>query len=64
MTGYVPALRFAGLTRVYDPLVRVTSREARLLDRADLRAGDRVLDLGCDRLATRTRGRCRDCACG
>lgn len=48
---YVPALRFRGLTRLYDPVVRVTTREAefkrRLLDQADLKPGRRVLDLGC-----------------
>ena len=48
---YVPALRFRALTRVYDPVVRATTREAefkrRLLAQVGLRPGQRVLDLGC-----------------
>lgn len=48
---YVSALRFRWLTRFYDPVVAVTTREAifrqRLIEQADLRAGQRVLDLGC-----------------
>ena len=48
---YVPALRFHLLTRVYDPVVRWTTREAtfkqRLLNQAAPSAGSRVLDLGC-----------------
>lgn len=50
-TRYIPALRFRALTGLYDPLVRWTTREAkfksRLVDQADLRPGQRVLDLGC-----------------
>jgi ubiquinone/menaquinone biosynthesis C-methylase UbiE len=50
-SGYVPALRYRALTALYDPVVRVTSRESafkrRLLEIAELKAGDRVLDLGC-----------------
>lgn len=50
-SGYVPALRFAALTRVYDPVVRVTTREHRfrtqLLDHACVAVGDRALDLAC-----------------
>jgi len=49
--SYIPALRFRALTGLYDPLVRWTTRETefkhRLLDQADLRPGQRVLDLGC-----------------
>lgn len=49
--SYVPALGFDRLTALYDPLVRLTSREAifkrRLLDQASVLPGDRVLDLGC-----------------
>jgi ubiquinone/menaquinone biosynthesis C-methylase UbiE len=49
--GYLPALRFHSLTRFYDPIVRVTTREAefkrRLLAQAAIDPGDRVLDLGC-----------------
>lgn len=49
--SYVPALRFDRLTALYDPLVRLTTREAafkrRLLDQAAPADGDRVLDVGC-----------------
>src|SRR3712207_3623938 len=48
---YVPALGIDRLTRLYDPIVRVTTRERtfkrRLLDQAAIVPGDRVLDLGC-----------------
>jgi class 3 adenylate cyclase/SAM-dependent methyltransferase len=48
-SGFVPALGRLG-TRFYDPLIRLTTRErrfkARLLDLAEIRAGERVLDLG------------------
>lgn len=48
---YIPALRFAALTRLYDPIVRVTTREKRfrseLLQRAGLAAGEQVLDVAC-----------------
>jgi len=48
---YVPALRFRSLTRLYDPVVRTTTREQefkqRLLRQAHLEPGQRVLDLGC-----------------
>ncbi|MDX6615839.1 MAG: hypothetical protein QOD60_930 [Solirubrobacterales bacterium] len=48
--SYVPALRFRSLTRIYDPVVRWTTREGefrrRLLEQADLRPGDKVLDIG------------------
>ena len=48
---YVSALRFRWLTRFYDPVVAVTTREAifrrRLLAQANLQAGQRVLDLAC-----------------
>lgn len=47
----LPALRFQALTRVYDPVVRATTREAafkgRIVELAAVGAGDRVLDLGC-----------------
>ena len=49
--GYLPALRFQSLTRVYDPVVRLTSREGRfkelLVDQAAPTPGQRILDLGC-----------------
>jgi SAM-dependent methyltransferase len=48
---YVPALRFHLLTRLYDPVVRWTTREAtfkqRLIAQAKPAAASRVLDLGC-----------------
>src|SRR5215213_2133372 len=47
---YIPALRFSALTPLFDPLVRVSTRERafkrRLLERAAVRPGDDVLDLG------------------
>ena len=50
-SGYLPALRFRALTRIYDPLIAATTRESsfkpRLIEVADLRPGERVLDLGC-----------------
>lgn len=49
--GYLPALRFPALTRVYDPFIRLTTRESffkrRLVDQASPGPGQRVLDLGC-----------------
>src|SRR3954467_1891004 len=48
---FVPALRFDALTRVYDPVVAVTSRETafkrRLLQHARIKNGESVLDLAC-----------------
>jgi ubiquinone/menaquinone biosynthesis C-methylase UbiE len=48
---YVPALRFDALTRLYDPVVALTSREAgfkrRLLDHARIKDGESVLDVAC-----------------
>lgn len=50
-SGYLPALRFAALTRFYDPLIAVTTREAafkaRLVALAALADGERALDVGC-----------------
>jgi SAM-dependent methyltransferase len=47
---YVPALGREGLTGLYDPVLRLTTRERafkeRLLEQASLRAGMDVLDLG------------------
>jgi ubiquinone/menaquinone biosynthesis C-methylase UbiE len=49
--GYLPALRFRSLTRLYDPAVRLTTRERRfkrmLIEQAGPAAGQRILDLGC-----------------
>lgn len=48
---YIPALGHAWLTGLYDPVLRLTMREAtfksRLVAQADLRPGHRVLDVGC-----------------
>lgn len=48
---FVPALRINALTRFYDPIVRITTREGLfkrlLLEQASPRAGERILDLGC-----------------
>ncbi len=48
---YTPALRFAILTRFYDPLVRFITREfpfkSALLAQADLRDHQTILDLAC-----------------
>jgi ubiquinone/menaquinone biosynthesis C-methylase UbiE len=48
---FVPALRFDALTRIYDPIVAVTSREGafkrRLLQHARIRDGESVLDVAC-----------------
>lgn len=48
---YIPALRFHWLTPVYDPILRWGMRERlfknRLIQQADIRPGQRVLDLGC-----------------
>ncbi len=48
---YIPALRFARLTRLYDPVLRLTMREATikqvLVAQMHVMAGQRVLDLGC-----------------
>lgn len=49
--GFVPALGLHVLTPLYDPLVRLTLREdalkRRLIERADVWSGMRVLDFGC-----------------
>lgn len=49
--NYIPALRFHALTRFYDPVVRIMTRERRvkkqLLKSADILPGATVLDLGC-----------------
>ncbi len=48
---YVPALGFGALTRFYDPVVALTTREKlfrqRLLDQSAPASGERILDLGC-----------------
>src|SRR5436190_4508637 len=48
---FIPALRFEALTRLYDPVVAVTSRERgfkrRLLEYARIKDGESVLDLAC-----------------
>lgn len=48
---YIPALRFRFLTPVYDATIAYATREAtfkrRVLERAAIRDGERVLDLAC-----------------
>ncbi|HWU67710.1 MAG TPA: class I SAM-dependent methyltransferase [Stenotrophobium sp.] len=48
---YIPALGYHGLTGLYDPVARLTTRESSfkpaLVAQANLRAGDRALDLAC-----------------
>ena len=48
---FIPALRFDALTRLYDPVVAITSREhgfkRRLIEHARIKDGESVLDLGC-----------------
>jgi ubiquinone/menaquinone biosynthesis C-methylase UbiE len=48
---FLPALRFKSLTRLYDPLIGITTREratkGRLVELAGLAEGQRVLDVGC-----------------
>lgn len=49
--NYIPALRFEFLTRFYDPLVRLTTREVSfkraLLAQANLQNNQTILDLAC-----------------
>jgi SAM-dependent methyltransferase len=48
---FIPALRFRALTRFFDPVVGLTTREGhfkgRVLDSAGVQNGERVLDLAC-----------------
>lgn len=48
---YLPGLRFRGLTRFYDPFIRLAMPERRfrqrLLEQAAPQPGQRILDLGC-----------------
>lgn len=48
---FIPALRYGALTRFYDPVVRLTTRERRvkeaLLASADIASGATILDVGC-----------------
>ncbi|MDH3588791.1 MAG: class I SAM-dependent methyltransferase [Gammaproteobacteria bacterium] len=50
-TNYIPALRYSFLTSVYDPIVKLTTRESffkqSLLGQANIHSGERVLDVGC-----------------
>ncbi len=51
VSSYLPALRFRSLTRFYDPLMALGTRESvfrpMLVDAAAPAPGERVLDLGC-----------------
>ncbi len=48
---YIPALRFRGLTRFYDPVLRAVLKEERLkrilVKQVHAEPGHRILDLGC-----------------
>ncbi|MBI4463665.1 MAG: methyltransferase domain-containing protein [Acidobacteria bacterium] len=48
---YIPALRYHGLTPLYDSILRGTMRETlfkrRLIEQARIEKGHRILDLGC-----------------
>jgi ubiquinone/menaquinone biosynthesis C-methylase UbiE len=48
---YIPAMGHAALTPLYDPFIRLFGRErqfkSRLVEHLHLRAGQRVLDVGC-----------------
>jgi SAM-dependent methyltransferase len=48
---YIPALGLSALTRFYDPVIALTTREGafkrRVLRRAGIMSGERVLDLAC-----------------
>lgn len=48
---YIPALRARALTRFYDPLIELTTREGlfkrHLIEQASIAPGDKILDLGC-----------------
>lgn len=47
---YIPALRFNWLTRFYDPVIALTTREKtfkkRLITQADIQPGHEVMDIG------------------
>ena len=49
--NYIPALKYAWLTRFYDQVVDVTTREStlrqKLLEQADIQPGTQILDLAC-----------------
>ncbi len=49
--NYIPALRYDWLTAVYDPVVRLTTREAAfknaLIEQAKIESYQHVLDLAC-----------------
>ena len=49
--NYIPALRFKWLTPIYDPVLKWGMREEtfkrKLIEQAQIKPGNRVLDLGC-----------------
>ena len=49
--NYIPALRFKWLTPIYDPVLKWGMREdtfkRKLIEQAQIKPGNRVLDLGC-----------------
>lgn len=56
MTGqkYIPALKYHWLTKLYDPILQLTMPEqnikSHLIERAEFKPGQRVLDFGCGSL--------------
>jgi len=48
---YIPALKYTWLTSLYDPIIGLTMREfsfkQRMIEQADIRMNQRVLDVGC-----------------
>jgi len=50
-SSFIPALRFSFLTGLYDPVVKLTTRESlfkrSLLNQANIQTGESVLDVGC-----------------
>ena len=51
MPSYIPALKFHSLTRFYDTVVRMSTREGTfkkvLVDQIDPKANELLLDIGC-----------------
>lgn len=52
--GFIPALRFNWLTKIYDPLIQATMPEEKfknaLIEQASIKANDYLLDFGCGSL--------------
>jgi ubiquinone/menaquinone biosynthesis C-methylase UbiE len=58
---YIPALKYHWLTKLYDPILQLTMPERKfksaLLDNAQLRQGQHVLDFGCGSLTLSLMGK-------